>query len=267
LSIPSTYQRNVHQLAMGFEPIDLLRQQRTALPVRIDVESPLGTPHQSNRVYSQVNSVSDVVPKIGRDEYGIHRMLYLKNHATPSELTVRIHDDHRQFVPRRFRINIPARVDSHVEQRPLVSRKQTPMLFPGAAYNTHESCTGLRGRVLRNGKPMRWAWVDAFLLSPRLELRGRIGRAISDDRGEFLLILNTLPLNSTVVAELSDPLLVKVVINGPKVPPLASQKNDPLWDVPIEQLLINGASDPVMADDDYLPTNYEASEDFVFELP
>ena len=118
----------------------------------------------------------------------------LKRYPTPNEVVVRLRDKGRRFVPRRFRVAVPARVAADAERRPLVSRRQAPLMFPGAAYDVGQRRSGLRGRVLRNGEPMRWAWIDAFYLvnvgddaNPNFLRSGRIGRAISDDRGEFLL--------------------------------------------------------------------------------
>lgn len=257
-------QAQTHQLAIGFEPVDHLRGQRTAHPIVMEVESPRGVTHRPNRNFSNVTYPADIVPRISRGEYGRHRMLYLKRHPMPDELVVRVTDNRRYFVPRRFRLGVPSRLDINSEQRPLPSRKQTPVLFPGAAYNFSRKSTGLRGRVLRNGKPMRWAWIDAFFLintgtddTPVFSRRGKIGRAISDDRGEFLLLLNTIPINSTGIADLTDPLWVNVVVNGPSPVPASAGIDDPYWDLPIEEFAATGEPDPAV-DDNYVPLGYAA---------
>jgi hypothetical protein len=264
MNLPDGFQARVHQLAIGFEPVDALLGQRTVRPVRIDVESPEGVPHPPNRGFAHIAAAADVVPGVGRGEYGTHRMLYLKRHPMPAQTLLRIHDEKRQYVPRRFQLPIPARTEPNAEQRPLPSRKQTPMMFPGAAYSIQERSTGLRGRVLRNGDPMRWAWIDAFLLvnvgtnaNPQFLRRGRIGRAISDDRGEFLLVLQPFPMSVTGVADLTDPVWVNVVVNGPSPVPGPANPNDPLWDVPIEILPSAGDPDPA-TDDNYVPGGYAA---------
>lgn len=262
--LPAAYQSQVHQLAIGFEPIDELRRQRTSHPVVMQVESPLGNSHRPNKSYNDVSYPSDSVPRIARGEYGTHRMLYLKRHTMPEEMVVRITDDQRRFVPRRFRLAVPPQIDQETEQRPLASRKQTPLLLPGAAYDFSRKSTGLRGRVLRDGSPMRWAWVDAFLLInigteevPVFVRQGRIGRAISDDRGEFLLLLNTMPISQTGIADLTDPLWVNVVINGPTPAPASINTDDPYWDLPIEEFDAAGQPDPA-ANENYVPSGYAA---------
>ncbi len=260
----SAYQSQIHQLAIGFEPIDQLRRQRTVQPVLMEVESPIGRRHQPNKGYNDISYAADTVPRIGRGEYGTHRMLYLKRHSMPDEMVVRIVDDQRHFAPRRFRLSVPEQVNQNEEQKPLVSRKQTPLLLPGAAYNFSRKSTGLRGRVLRDGQPMRWAWIDAYLLintgtdeSPVFARQGKIGRAISDDRGEFLLILNTIPVSATGVADLTDPLWVNVVVNGPTPAPASVSSDDQYWDLPVEEFPAAGQPDPA-TNENYVPVGYAA---------
>jgi hypothetical protein len=264
MSLPAAYQAQKHQLAVGFEPVDQLRAQRTASPVVISVESPEGVVHRPNRRFADISNQSDTVPRVGRGEYGTHRMLYLKRNPMPTEMLIRVSDERRHFIPRRFRLNVPASVDAESEQRPLTSRKQSPLLFPAAAYQVSESSTGLRGRVLRNAEPMRWAWISAYYLintgtneNPQFLRRGLIGRAISDDRGEFLLVLNTMPISDAGIADLSNPIWVNVVVNGPSPAPSGINLDDPLWDVPIESLPSAGEADPAV-DEDYIPTGYAA---------
>ena len=189
-------------------------------------------------------------------------MLYLKRHSMPEEMVVRITDEQRRYIPRRFRLSVPAQVEESAEQRPLPSRKQTTLLLPAAAYDFSRKSTGLRGRVLRDGTPMRWAWIDAFLLintgteeAPVFVRQGKIGRAISDDRGEFLLLLNTMPVSLTGVADLTDPLWVNVVVNGPTPAPASVNTDDPYWDLPIEEFAAAGQPDPA-ADENYVPSGY-----------
>ena len=131
MSLPLAYQTQLHQLAVGFEPIDQLRSQRTAHPLAIEVERPEGVTHRPNNGYADISYQSDIVPRVGRGEYGTHSMLYLKRNSMPDKLVVRIRDDHRRYVPRRFRLDIPAAVNADTVQRPLSSRKQSPLMFPG----------------------------------------------------------------------------------------------------------------------------------------
>jgi len=264
MSLPARYSTIQHQLAIGFEPLDALRGQRTAAPTLIEVESPQNNPHAPNHGFNHLAQRSDVVPGVGRGEYGLHRMLFLKRYPTPNEVVVRLRDKGRRFVPRRFRVAVPARVAADAERRPLVSRRQAPLMFPGAAYDVGQRRSGLRGRVLRNGEPMRWAWIDAFYLvnvgddaNPNFLRSGRIGRAISDDRGEFLLVLNPLPPAVAGVPDLVDPLWVNVVVNGPSPAPGPAVAGDALWDLPLENLPVAGQPDPA-ANPNYTPPGYAA---------
>ncbi|MGB7922043.1 MAG: hypothetical protein WCF57_02235, partial [Pyrinomonadaceae bacterium] len=132
-------------------------------------------------------------------------------------------------------------------------RLRRPALFPGAAYDISETATGLRGRVMRDGKPMRWARVEARLPGSKV----LVGRAHGDDRGEFLLLLGT---NASPLSDLENPLTIRVTVFGPTVAPVPATPDlpglDPLWDLPLEIAAAPGAPDPVSAGET-MPANYE----------
>src|SRR6185436_13476384 len=121
-------------------------------------------------------------------------------------------------------------------------RIRRPVCFPGAAYDFSATTTGLRGRVTRGGKPMRWARVVAVLDGTTVV----VGRAHGDDRGEFLLLINAAVTTGSATPK---PLNIDVTVLGPAAAPTPSSpdlpKLDPLWDLPLEFLAAPGVDDPV----------------------
>lgn len=244
--------RLVHRLALGLEPLDAARGGRLHYPVRMDVEGKLpwapGAPGDARRPYRRAMRRGDVRPSISRNNTGRHVLLY--HPALASRIDVRIYDHERRYAPRRFRIPLVSLddvLDAEEAGAPLPagSRIRRPVLFPGAAYEVGELATGLRGRVLRDNRPMRWARVDAFLDTATGPL---VGRAHGDDRGEFLLLLSP---RAAPGAELPEVLNVRVMIYGPKdasTPTSPSlPQEDAWWELPLEQLPPAGAPDPVSA--------------------
>src|SRR5260370_35200393 len=80
---------------------------------------------------------------------------------------------------------MPLRTAGTVETFPSADRVRRPFMFPGAGYDLDSCATGIRGRVLRGGSPMRWARATAGLTSS-----GKfVGLAHGVDRGAFLLLI------------------------------------------------------------------------------
>jgi hypothetical protein len=220
--VPAPYLERVTRLALGFEPLDAVLGGRLTHPVRMEVEGHL----------PQV--------RIDRHDSCLHVLLYQPSLA--DEVVVRIRTSAHRYVPRRLRI--PLLTVEEAETQPYTHRVRRPVLFPGAAYDANGSSTGLRGRVMRDGSPMRWARIEA-----RLPGGGTlIGRAHGDSRGEFLLLLASPP---SPAPELTDPFEVQVTVFGPAdapepdTPDLPSQ--DELWDLPVEELAEPGDPDPTAA--------------------
>jgi hypothetical protein len=128
-------------------------------------------------------------------------------------------------------------------------------MFPGAAYDVSVTATGVRGRVLRNNLPMRWARVEARLAGSNVI----VGRAHGDDRGEFLLLIGSEAIPGAVLPTALD---VDVAIFGPAAVPVPATPGlpeiDPLWDLPLESASAPGAADPVLAGET-LPAGYTAT--------
>ena len=112
-------------------------------------------------------------------------------------------------------------------------RRRRLALFPGAAYDLVGKATGLRGRILRNDEPMRWAYVEAVLA----DTFSLAGRARADDRGEFLLLLWPEAAPET---DLARTIQAVVSVSGPVEQPVPASDDmpsrDKLWDLPLEEL-------------------------------
>lgn len=251
--LPSRYVEIIHRLALGIEPIDAHYRRRLSYPIqlRYDAEQ-LDLPR----------------PPIDRHLSNLFSLRYQPGVTTP--IDVRAFDladphydpkyDRRRIVPRRLRIPILSRSD--VEAQEQIDRLQfrrrirRPLFFPGAAYEASLTATALRGRVLRNNRPMRWARVVARLAGQPLV----VGRAHGDDRGEFFLLINA---NAVTGSTLPDPLNIDVSVNGPTVVPAPNPPNqpefDPLWDLPLETLAAPGAAADPVATGENLPLNYGAT--------
>jgi hypothetical protein len=234
--LDSRFVENIQRLALGIEPIDAQRLHRVARPLSISVEGP---PKASAK------------PPVVRHSSCLHALLYYT--ALVDSVDIRIQEDLRIFVPRRF--SIPLHTGATADGFPVSDRVRRPFLFPGAAYDIDSCATGIRGQVVRAGKPMRWARAQAVLVSS-----GHVvGRAHGDDRGEFLLVIAS---NAVPIGDLPSPLTLRVTVFGPAVIPVPSPPDlplrDPLWDLPLETPPAPGAPDPVSTGVQ-LPVNYTAT--------
>ncbi len=249
------------ELAIGFEPLDALRGGRVGTPLRFEIEGPLPLHAAAEKAsYRKTIGLGPLRPVVDRHDSCLFVLLYHQPQPysqPPHEpmpvagvVNLRIYDHRRRFVPRRFALPLPPLVAEN--DPPIGSRVRRPVLFPGAACDISSRSTGIRARVLRGGLPLRWARIEA-----RLEGSGAlVGRAHGDDRGEFLLLLDTA---AAPAAELVDPLEVRVIAYAPASAPLPVPADLPsqdfLWDLPLEVLPAPGAPDPVSAGE-VLPAGY-----------
>jgi hypothetical protein len=155
-------------------------------------------------------------------------------------VNVRIVPSDRRFVPRRLCFDIVDEADVLAQEPdgpdvPIGQRTWRPYLFPGAAYDVPATATGIRGRVTRNGQPVRWTRVEATVGA------NVIGRAHGDDRGEFLLVLGQ---NPAALGDLVSPLLVTIDVYR-RDPALPTDAADPLADLQVE----TAAAPGVLPDD------------------
>jgi hypothetical protein len=254
--LPSRYVEIVERLALGIEPMDAQSNRPLTYPLQVvhDV-SVLGLPR----------------PPVERHTSNRYALRYQPGVNTPIDL--RFFDleggayqpqyDRRRVVPRR--LSIPIMTLSAVETaeqneadlahknvKDFKRRIRRPAFFPGAAYDFTATSTGLRGRVTRAGKPMRWARVTATLAGGSVV----VGRAHGDDRGEFLLLINSKVTTGSATPK---PLNIDVSVFAPLTAPVPSTPTepdtDPLWDLPLEPLAAPGAVDPVGAGEQN-PANY-----------
>jgi hypothetical protein len=231
--LASRFAEIVHRLALGVEAVDALRNSRIPHPLTITFdEVPLGSPR----------------PQVMRHDSAAYALLF--GPRVGAEIVIRMFDsattpwtvlgDRRRYVPRRLRI--PLLLDEEADAQPISQRVRRPVLFPGAAYDVSECATGMRGRVLRDGEVVRWARVQAI----HPDTGETVGIAHCDDRGEFLLVVDS---NAGGIAELTNPLPLQLHVHVP-TPPVASdeiRRRDPLWDLPVEEVAAPGDPDTVCA--------------------
>jgi hypothetical protein len=221
--LPSKYSEHVDRLALGLEPIDAPRGERVAWPLEVAIDGIPGTAGTAPDGISFPDPIGSL-RRITRHRSCRYVLLYKAGLKTT--INLRFFDPHRRFAPRRISYPIPADINT---PSPRVRR---PAFFPAAGYAISESVTGMRGRVTWNQSgvnevPARWVRVEA-------SINGQVvGRAHGDDRGEFLLLLNSAAGGQ---GDLPNPLDAVVTVFGPPTPqPIAA--GDPLGDLPSEILL------------------------------
>jgi len=206
--LPERFVERIDRLMLGIEPLDALRAGRIVHPIDVTLD---GRP-----------------VKIPRHDSCRHALLFKPGIKTP--IVIRMSDRRRRFVPRRISYPVPADIET---PSPRVRR---PALYPGAAYDVGNSFTGMRGRVTWSASaadetPVRWVRVEA-------RIGGRlVGRAHGDDRGEFLLLLDSSATGFGALPEKLE-LAAQVTVFG-RAPGQVSMQ-DPLADLPVEIL----AGDP-----------------------
>ena len=246
--VESRYVESIKRLALGLEPLDAALGGRITHPIQVIFpEKLLGLPR----------------PTVDRHDSCLHVLLYQP--GVKDKVSLRFFEQARKFVPRQ--IQFPILTVSAAEALNYRNRVRRPVLFPGAAYDSVSLSSGIRGRVTRNGKDVRWVRVEARL-TPGGTL---IGRAQGDDRGEFFLILSPA---ASPAHDLTDPVKVQVELFGPPLDPQPGNPEipslDKFWDLPTE---IAVALDPVHPDNDsvsagtVLPAGYVSLATKSFDVP
>ena len=237
------------RLALGIEVMDMLRQRALSSPVRMELES--GIPHTStlagSRRFSHTQQANRRPDGLVRHPSGRYSLHYYTGVA--DRVDVRIYDLGRHYVPRRLRVPIVS-LDDVLDREAdeigdyLAGRARFPMLFPGAAYALSR-VTGLRGRVVRDGVPERWAVLEARLPTDATTV---VARARADDRGEFVLVV---PPQAVPASDLSPTLDLAVSVWAPATPAVPTHPGvptaDPYWDAPLEEIVNPIATDAVSA--------------------
>lgn len=244
------------RLALGITFVDLLghREPRQALRVEIERQVPHLTPlpADSYGFMQQGNR-----PPVALTRHGSGRYSLCYHAGMGAALDLRIYDRSAQLLPRRVRVPLQslAEVLAIEAAQPLdyfSARVRRIALFPDSAYHLNGGESGLRGRVLRAGQPMRWAFVEARSpVTNAVVMRTRTNR-----HGEFLLVL---PPQATPASDLSARFALRVSVAGPVLAPVpasaALPEQDALWDLPLEQLPAPGVPDTVASGED-LPAGY-----------
>jgi hypothetical protein len=258
--LPSRYVEVIHRLALGIEPIDALRSRRLGHELYVGHDAAhSGKPR----------------PPLERHSSNLYALRYQP--GVTGQLDLRFFDsmerfyrpqyDRRRVVPRRLRIPLLSLADveaaEQLDKKDFKRRIRRPVFFPGAAYAFDGMTTALRGRVVRNGNPVRWARVVARLEGQTVV----VGRAHGDDRGEFLLLVNTKDVTG---GALPRPFRIEVSVFSPGVVPVPDPPGlpalDPLWDLPLEEIVAGpGVDDPVETGEK-LPDDYSANIKPVIEF-
>jgi hypothetical protein len=229
--------------------------------IHIDIEKQ--SPHHANYpkdAYCAAQTKGKVPDMFCRHHSGRFSLLYYP--GIKEEITVRLYDANRHYIPRRLQIPLVTLedvmdIESSEETDYLRGRVREPVLFPAAAYDICTRSTGLRASVTRNGKPMRWAVIEARLTTNDT----LVGRARGDDRGEFLLLISA---DASPEGELdsSGLISVNITIAGPETIPVPDEpmlpQQDWLWDLPIENIPSPGDPDNV-SNGEQLPSGYAIS--------
>jgi len=246
------YDTRTRRLALGIEFTDAMRAAELAHPVRLEIER--YQPHNTPAPYGSHAFSQSRVPPLGlmRGASGRYSLSY--HPGIREQVTLRIYDHGRHYVPRRMRLPLRTLADvlaGEASENPnyMDGRTRQISLFPGAGYDAPSNITALRGRVVRDGKPMRWAYIDAHLPGGGAP----VARARGDDRGEFFLML---PPNAVPASDLPPTFDIGLSVAGPATVPVPAQpslpEQDPWWDLPVEEVpppgdvdnVSNGASFP-----------------------
>lgn len=250
------YDYQIQRLALGIEFEDVLRAAELVYPVRAEIEYLL--PHQSpqpKRFYGFRAQGSKAPYALLRDSSGRYSLVYYP--GIQEQLDLRIYDYDRYYIPRRLRIPLLTlaevlTIEANEVAEYFVGRLRTIVMFPGAAYHSQSRQTGIRGRVIRDEKPMRWAYVEAIDLTSNQV----IARTRGDDRGEFLMLL---PSHALQASDLSASFDVRISVAGPATAPLPPTPDfaaqDSFWDLPLEQVPAAGLPDNV-SNGESLPSDY-----------
>lgn len=271
LLLPARFSESLQTLALGIEPIDAAREQPMLSPVMLTHDDAPHFPSTGNRRQA-----------FERHDSNRHVLRYDAYYAAlPRTVTLRIFDqpealyapdaDRRRFVPRRLQIQLPTLANAAAAA--VSSRGCRPLLFPAAAYPISQMVTGLRAQVMRTAsgprpeRPARWARVLATVpaAQPVLALSTVVGRAMVDERGEFLLLIRHHP--SALGTGSMLPIRLRVFAAAEAVPPNVSLPGiDPLWDMPIEAPASLADSDAVLRGE-ALPAGFVAVNDRLIDIP
>lgn len=246
MNTQAVYSQQRHRLILGISVLDALRSFYPNRPLRAEIE--YFRPHQSPYI-SQANNFGQRAqqPPVAFTQHASGRLSLLYYAGIQNQLTIRLYDTALEYIPRRIQVPLIslAEIESIETLEPLDyfgSRVRRIVVFASSQYPLSGGETGLRGRVLRDGVAMRWAFIEAR--SPASN--EIVTRSRTDHRGEFLLVL---PPSASLASDISPTLDLRLsVIGPPTVPaPISALEPtiDPWWDLPLEILPNTGTPDTV----------------------
>lgn len=213
----------LHRLALAVDCVDAVTRSLLATQVRIGAEV---APRLRTYPNDPTWPCADLIP------HGFGRATRLHQPPMPSNITVRIDDPTRRYVPRRLTTPLRADVDITASDNgtgtyiPVGSRRLPPWLSPGSAYQMPRSTTAIRGRVARGTTAARWPRITA--IGPGGQ---EVGWAHGDDRGEFVLVIVS---TGAIHPPAPSTLAVTLIVTAPSNPPAVS--DDPLADLVVESV-------------------------------
>lgn len=241
---PSAFSITHHRLAAGVEPLDAMSGGRAAALLDVAFDRPALLPlfqlppEKRPTGMDSYTRPFDTLTRLGRHESGRYSAVDVT--LRPSPLLLRLGDDSRRCVPRRLAVTYAT--------VPVIVR---PAMFPGATFPLPPRATGVRGLITHGagGPPARWARVEVA------DLTGvPLGFAHGDDRGEFVLLIETPAVQTT----LNPTLTVNLKVHTRPAPltpgnpdEQAAFETDSLWDLPAEALA--SPNDPLVAGRGLLP--------------
>lgn len=278
--VPTRYDEFAQRLALGLELLDSERQVRIAKPISVAFDGipwPIPDRRSPPRAFGGFE-IWDVLDRVDRHDSCLHALVYKKGlyrkppaSEGPVYVTLRFLSPERRFVPRRMRFELldPKPIEAADEADPnagnpsqlgFPSRLRSVTLWPGAAYEVSNASTGLRGRVRSktDDTPVRWTRVIAYAdADGEPDLHIEVGRAHGDDRGEFLLLLDS-DAGGIGPFEKTLSVTAHVFVFGNAAVPVPTPerlRNDPLWDLSAEIVTTPDRSDDVLRGEK-LPPNF-----------
>jgi hypothetical protein len=263
--LPPAYRESVWRLAAGIIPVSALGGAPPLPDVRLALER-VPKPHQVPADAGGIGNydIGIGLPTVARNGAGRFAITYSVP-GLSSPVAVRLYDTGRRYVPRRFRLPVPAEATVVAAEQaaelppwpPIPSRAFRPVLYPGANWGTQAGASAVRGRVLRaDGSTARWARVSAIDADHGYP----VGWAHGDDRGEFVLVLTSS--DAGLFTPGSALARVTLTISARPVPATidspAQSRADPLWDLEVEALPPPGSADAV-SDGRTPPADYSQS--------
>lgn len=233
--LASRWSESVRRLALGIEPTDPLIGSRIGQRVDVTLDgTPWPLPRRLRDPGASPWEEPTVLTRV--DRHRSCRYAILQGPAVEDPVALRFEDPTQRYVPRRLLVRLPDPIGT--------GRRVRPTLHPGAAYGLPAGAVGVRGRIVRDGEPLRWARAEARRSVDDV----LVGFAHGDQHGEFLLVLDQAASRG---ADLILPLEVEVTVLGPDTAPdpddFPDADTDPLWDLPVEEVDLTVGAEEVLA--------------------